>query len=125
MAGCEKPRGTSQSLISNEGLQLHDYSSYASSDIQKAFINEATVSWNAPVERANGSYLVPSEIGGYLIRFINISNGEHSTTAIHEPHITEYTFYDLSKGKWRFQVATFDSTGLFSDFSEPAFKTID
>lgn len=78
-----------------------------------------TVSWTAPATRTDGSFLTLSEIGGYKIHYHNILSplGEALVVDIDSSVITEYTTPTLTKGTYRFHMATYDSDELLGPLS--------
>jgi hypothetical protein len=72
--------------------------------------------WSAPMERANGAPLSLDEIGGYEIRYREINDSAFENIIISDAAIEQYFIDDLPAGEYEFQVATFDSNGIYSDF---------
>lgn len=73
-----------------------------------------TLEWTPPNARENGQYLELSEIGGYEIRYRRANESRYQTVTI-EPEATRHTFTDL-QGEYEFEVAAFDTDGLYSNF---------
>ncbi len=76
-----------------------------------AIAADVTLTWDSPTERENGSQLPATEIGGYIVK-----NGNDLLTV--EGNINELTIPDLPPGEYFFSVATVDTDGLKSAFSE-------
>lgn len=68
------------------------------------------------MERANGDPLSLEEIGGYEIRYREAGANEYVTVIIDNGATDQYLIEDLPGADYEFQVATFDSNGIYSDF---------
>lgn len=68
------------------------------------------------MERANGDPLSLEEIGGYEIRYRETGTDEFTTLVIDDASTDQYLIEDLPGADYEFQVATFDSNGIYSDF---------
>ncbi|MDX1268387.1 MAG: fibronectin type III domain-containing protein, partial [Oceanisphaera sp.] len=75
-----------------------------------------TLYWSVPMERANGDPLSLDEIGGYEIRYRETGAEDYVTLVINDAGTDQYLIEDLPGGDYEFQVATFDSNGIYSDF---------
>lgn len=85
----------------------------------------ATVSWQIPSQRMNGTQLGSSDIGGYEIAYRNTQEDVYQSILVMDNQQTEYEVHDLAAGEYEFTIAAFDSEGLYSDFSEPTVITLD
>ncbi len=79
---------------------------------------EITLQWVAPTMRANGDYLMLSEIGGYEIRYWNHLDGKPTIKAIDDPSITQVTLVDLPPGTYSFQLRVFDIQNVYSPMTD-------
>jgi hypothetical protein len=98
--------------------------------------NVASLSWNAPTARENGSALQASEIGGYEIKYRasgSLASAPFSTVIIKGAVKTDYDLELPTFGSYEIKVAVFDSAGLYSNFipltytansSKPLFKDL-
>ncbi len=75
----------------------------------------ATIEWRQPAARENGSYLELSEIGGYQIRYKAPTATTFNYITIEGNATTNYVF-DKSIIGLKFEIAVYDSAGLYSDF---------
>ncbi len=83
----------------------------------------AYIEWDIPTSRENGEDLDLSEIGGYEI-LVKTDGQMTATVVLTDQTQAEYLVEDIAAGRYEVQVATFDSDGLYSDFSPPAYATI-
>ena len=81
----------------------------------------ATLSWDIPTTREDGSTLPINEIAGFKI-YSQRNNGSYWTEYI--PVIDTYTFNNLEQGLWRFWLVTVDTDGLASEYSKPVSKVV-
>ena len=82
----------------------------------------ATLSWTAPTENTDGSAL--TDLAGYRIYYGN--NSETLTDAVDIPTVgmTTYQVTGLGSGTWYFAIKARNATGVESDLSNVAIKTI-
>lgn len=71
--------------------------------------------WSPPTERENGEYLELSEIGGYQLRYRPVSSAEFTSIFL-EDGATDAYFFDDLEGEYEFELATYDTAGLYSEF---------
>lgn len=90
--------------------------------IQKV-THQATVSWDIPDKRQNGDDLPLSEIGGYSILYKRTSETAFKSMTINVASQHEVTIKDLTTGEYQFKIASFDTEGIYGEYSEPAYKT--
>jgi hypothetical protein len=83
----------------------------------------ATVSWEIPTTRENGDPLEIEDIGGYEIRYKHESDDSFQYRTVTEASTKTLKIENLSSGEYEFTVATFDREGLYSDYSDPSYKT--
>lgn len=77
---------------------------------------DVEVSWDWPVTRENGDFLALSEIEGATIRYQRTGDEPVFLVlpGLNSIHIIE----KLPPGEWNFAVATVDTNGLSSDYSD-------
>lgn len=90
--------------------------------VQQAANGSATLSWNAPTTRTDGSPL--TNLAGYRLRYGNSSGNYPNTITITNPGLTSYVVDNLASGNWFFVLAAYDSAGLESSNTNPVSKTI-
>jgi hypothetical protein len=90
--------------------------------VQQAANGSATLSWNAPTTRTDGSPL--TNLAGYRLRYGNSSGNYPNTITIGNPGLTSYVVNNLASGTWFFVLAAYDSGGLESSNTNPVSKTI-
>ncbi|MDQ2076190.1 hypothetical protein [Marinimicrobium sp. ABcell2] len=71
--------------------------------------------WSPPTERENGDYLEDTELGGYEIRFRKSIDEDYEVIRIEDGYTTEYEFLELD-GEFEFEIAAYDTSGLYSVF---------
>lgn len=82
----------------------------------------ATLSWTPPTQNEDGSPL--TNLAGYQIRYGQDPDALTTTVSIDNPSLSVYVVDNLSSGTWYFAVAAVISTGVASDLSNIASKTI-
>ena len=75
----------------------------------------AIIGWRQPDARENGAYLELSEIGGYQIRYKTPTATAYNYITIEGNTTTDYEFNKSIIGL-KFEIAVYDSNGLYSDF---------
>lgn len=79
----------------------------------------AEIEWDIPTIRQNGDELLLSEIGGYEVKYRNTNHDTYETVIIKEQTIDKYIIENIEPGEYEVLIATFDTDGQYSDFSEP------
>lgn len=90
-------------------------SSSASSSPAVAVNGPVAIYWSTPDQRENGEYLEYDEIGGYELRY-KLRSEEVYKTIYLEADLEEYIF-DYLEGDYEFEIATFDTDGLYSKYA--------
>lgn len=73
--------------------------------------------WYPPVERVNGELMLPSEIGGYEIRYKPKDDAHFQSVVLDASFIPPYVFNDIDfPDNMIFEIAVFDTDGIYSDF---------
>lgn len=83
----------------------------------------ATLTWNPPMFRIDGSPL-NGQLAGYQIQFGKTSGNYSNQTKIDDPGLSSYVIDNLGSGTWYFAVLAYDSLGQRSDLSSEVQKTI-
>lgn len=73
------------------------------------------LSWLAPNQRENGTFLDVTEVGGYEIRYKLATAANFTYVTINDAWTTQYNFNWL-EGDYIFQIAAFDKNGIYSSF---------
>ncbi|MES2676656.1 MAG: hypothetical protein V4660_20635 [Pseudomonadota bacterium] len=71
--------------------------------------------WSAPDARENGEYLDITEIGGYEVRYKLKADTNYTNIVINDGFTDAY-YFNYLKGDYDFEIASFDKTGLYSEF---------
>lgn len=86
----------------------------------------AKMTWQAPLTRANGESLAMGEIDKYIIRYgteVSVDEMSHEVV-VEDGQVMEYEVAELGEGVWHFAIQTVDTSGLKSEWSDSASKTI-
>lgn len=73
------------------------------------------INWTAPTHREDGEYLDIAEVGGYELRYKLKTESEFTRLKIMNGYTDSYYFPHL-QGIYDFEIAAFDSNGVYSDF---------
>jgi cytoskeletal protein RodZ len=84
----------------------------------------ATLSWSAPMTRANGAPLSMAELSGYEIYVVAESTGESSVITVSDPTALNYTVGNLAPDTYHFAISAVDTENHVSDMSPIVSKTI-
>jgi hypothetical protein len=79
--------------------------------------SSVTLTWTAPLARADGSSLALGEIKGYELSYGQQTNNLDKKVDL-QGQETRYTIKNLDKANWYFQIRTYDYNGLYSSPSE-------
>lgn len=82
----------------------------------------ATLSWYAPTENTDGSAL--TDLTGYRIYYGTDADALTQSVNIDTVGITTYVVSNLGTGTWYFAIKAYNATGVESDLSNVASKTI-
>ena len=84
----------------------------------------ATISWTAPVARADGSPMSLAEIGGYRV-YYGASKGKYPNRVdVSDSTAVQLTINQLPAGTYYFVMTTYDDAGRESVFSPVLVKTV-
>lgn len=83
-------------------------------------LKSVTLSWSIPDSRTNGDPLPIGQIGGYEVYYFKegSSQGEGETIVITDPSTNETTTPGLVAGTYYFAIASYDTSGLYSEISD-------
>ncbi|HLT89972.1 MAG TPA: fibronectin type III domain-containing protein [Woeseiaceae bacterium] len=82
----------------------------------------ATLSWEPPTERADGTAL--TDLAGYRIHYGRMSGVYDYEIDIATPGVTTYVVENLVPGDWYFAMIAYDTQGLESELSNEAHRAI-
>jgi len=85
-------------------------------------MGSATLSWQAPTQRADGSPL--TNLAGYRIRYGTAPGSYPNLVQIANPGVTTHVIGNLPPGTYYFVATAYDSSGRESEFSGVVSKTI-
>ena len=90
--------------------------------VQQVSNGSATLTWQPPTERTDGTPL--TDLAGYRILY-GTSPGNYTTKiSVTNPGLTSYVVNNLSQGTWYFVMTAYDTTGEESDYSDVGSKSI-
>lgn len=90
--------------------------------VQQSSMGSATLSWQAPTARTDGSPL--TNLAGYRIRYGTSSGNYPNVVSIPNGGITSAVVGNLPPATYYFVISAYDATGAESDNSSPVSKTI-
>jgi len=90
--------------------------------VQQAATGSATLSWQAPTRRTDGSPL--TDLAGYHVRYGTSAGDYPNLVTIPNGGVTSVVIENLPPAKYFFVISAYDATGADSDNSSPASKTI-
>jgi hypothetical protein len=82
----------------------------------------ATVSWLPPTSTVSGDTL--TDLAGYRIRYGKAAGTLDQVVEITNPGVTSYTVENLASATWYFATVAYTASGMESDLSNVASKTI-
>lgn len=88
-------------------------------DPAPAVSKSLTLSWTAPTSRANGDPLLLSELAGYEIYYFLDGSTDEQIIPVNDPATTSYTTAPLPAGTYYFAISAVDTSGVYSELSEP------
>jgi len=90
--------------------------------VEQASMGSATLSWQPPTQRTDGTPLV--DLAGYRILYGSSSSNLSNRVTLTNPGLTSYVIENLAQGTWYFAMTAFDASGAESDQSGVGSKTI-
>ncbi len=90
--------------------------------VQQASMGTATLSWQPPTTRTDGTPL--TNLAGYTIHYGTTLGSYGTQIRIDNPGVTTYMVENLPPATWYFVTTAFDAAGGVSDYSAVASKTI-
>lgn len=71
--------------------------------------------WTPPNQRENGEFLDITEVGGYELRYKRGTDTRYTSVIINDSYRDAY-YFDNLEGDYEFQIAAFDTNGVYSSF---------
>ncbi|WP_405240811.1 putative Ig domain-containing protein [Lentisalinibacter orientalis] len=90
--------------------------------VSQVATGSVTLSWTPPAENTDGSAL--TDLAGYKIYYGTSSGNYGNSVTIDNPGLTTYVVDNLSPNTYYFSATAFNSTGIESDFSGEAVKSV-
>jgi len=91
------------------------------SDVANAS-GSASLSWTPPTQNSDGTAL--GNLAGYRVIYGRTSSNLDQTVNVDNPSINRYVVENLSSGTWYFAVIAVNATGVTSQLSNTASKTV-
>lgn len=91
-------------------------------DVTQVATGSATLSWQAPTENVDGSPL--TDLAGYRVYWRNWSGSINQSTTLNNAGLTTYVVEGLSPDTWLFSISALNASGVESQRSSEASKTI-
>lgn len=106
----------------SDGVNSYASATY-SIEVVATATGTATLSWLPPTEKTDGSPLL--DLAGYNVYWGTVQNDLSNSARIDNPGVTSYVIDELTPATWYFAATAFDMSGVESDFSNLASKTIE
>jgi hypothetical protein len=90
--------------------------------VNQLAMGTATLTWLPPTENADGSVL--TDLAGYRIYYGRGSDALDQVITIDNPGLTSFVVENLSAATWYFSMTSVNSSGVESERSEAASKTV-
>jgi len=90
--------------------------------VQQSSMGSATLSWQAPTQRSDGTAL--TNLAGFRIRYGTVPGSYPNQVQIANPGVTTYLIGNLPPGTYYFVAVAYDTNGLESNLSGIVSKTI-
>ncbi len=90
--------------------------------VQQASNGSATLSWQAPTARTDGSAL--TNLAGYRIRYGTTAGSYPNVVTLNNPGLSSYVVENLPPATYYFVMSAFDGAGVESANTNPVSKTV-
>jgi hypothetical protein len=90
--------------------------------VNQLAMGSATLTWLPPTENADGSVL--TDLAGYRIYYGRGTDALDQVVTVDNPGLTSYVIDNLSPATWYFSMTSVNSSGVESQRSEAASKTV-
>jgi hypothetical protein len=91
--------------------------------VNQISLGSATLTWMPPIQNTDGTVL--TDLAGYKIYYGTSPGSYPNEITINNSGITTYVVDNLTADTWYFVSTSFNSSGMESDYSNVATKTID
>ena len=90
--------------------------------VEAIAMGSVTLSWSPPTENTDGTTL--TDLAGYRIYWGTTSGSYPNSVTIDNPGLTTYVVENLTAGTYEFVATSYNTSGVESDYSAPATKTV-
>jgi len=90
--------------------------------VEAIAMGSVTLSWSPPTENTDGTAL--TDLAGYRIYWGTTSGSYPNSVSIENPGVTTYVVENLVPGTYEFVATSYNTSGVESDYSAPATKTV-
>ncbi len=90
--------------------------------VEAIAMGSVTLSWSPPTENTDGTAL--TDLAGYRIYWGTTSGSYPNSVTIDNPGVTTYVVENLVQGTYEFVATSYNTSGVESDYSAPATKTV-
>jgi len=90
--------------------------------VEAIAMGSVTLSWSPPTENTDGTAL--TDLAGYRIYWGTTSGSYPNSVSIDNPGVTTYVVENLVPGTYEFVATSYNTSGVESDYSAPATKTV-
>jgi len=90
--------------------------------VEAIAMGSVTLSWSPPTENTDGTTL--TNLAGYRIYWGTTSGSYPNSVTIDNPGLTTYVVENLTPGTYEFVATSYNTSGVESDYSAPATKTV-
>ena len=97
-------------------------SDQAAITVSGAVAGRATLSWDAPLQRVDGSPL--TNLAGFKLYYGSSANNLQNVVQVADPGARSHVIENLTRGTWYFAASAYDQGGIESARSNVASKTI-
>src|SRR6056297_44725 len=90
--------------------------------VEAIAMGSVTLSWSPPTENTDGTTL--TDLAGYRIYWGTTSGSYPNSVTIDNPGLNTYVVENLTPGTYEFVATSYNTSGVESDYSAPATKTV-
>lgn len=106
-----------ESSSSSSAISFSSQQSSSADDSDTRIDGPVLLKWAVPSARENGELLETEEIGGYELRYKADNETNYTSVVVEGGYVNTYYFNHL-EGKLIFEIAAYDTNGLYSRFVE-------
>jgi hypothetical protein len=108
--------------ISVSDGQARDSLPAFSISVEAVSLGSVSLSWNAPTENEDGSAL--TDLAGYRLYWGTSSGSYPNSVTINNASVTTYVVDNLAPGAYEFVATSFNTSGVESEYSNPAVRVV-